>query len=150
MRKTIHIISAAVLFLTLLFGQDFIPVKSNDILMTQPKPTFSLLDPERFNIQHGFSMSMISAGKHSFSVGSYSNKMTYLLTDKLKLNAGFTYLLPNGPSPMNTFQSFQQQLYYSAELEYKPTENSFFRLGIKNYPSFYNTHSQPLIPSIEP
>lgn len=152
MHKTNYIISITILAITFVMGQEFgsTPVKWNDIQLTETKPSFTLLDPDRFNVRQGFSMSMVQTGNFSYSVGTYSNEMTYLLSNNLKLHAGFTYLLPNKMSPLNSLQPIQQQLYYSAGLEYKPTENSFLQLRIQNYPRYYNSTLQPFTPTIEP
>ncbi|MEE1573370.1 MAG: hypothetical protein V1257_07265, partial [Candidatus Neomarinimicrobiota bacterium] len=61
--------------------------------MHSPKENYhSFLSPNRFNIHHGFSLNMVSFGNQSFSVGSYSNQMNYLLTDNLRLHLNFTLL----------------------------------------------------------
>ena len=66
----------------------------------------SLFDPQRFDIQQGFSMSMMSMGNQSVSVAGYTNKITYWANDNLKFNANI--------------------------LLYQPSINSFNHHGIKN------------------
>ena len=44
----------------------------------------SLFDPQRFDIQQGFSMSMMSIGNQSLSVTGYTNKITYWANDNLR------------------------------------------------------------------
>jgi len=47
----------------------------------------SLFDPDRFDIQQGFSMSMMSFGNQSLSIAGYTNNITYWAKDNLRLNA---------------------------------------------------------------
>lgn len=86
MHKTNYIISITILAITFVMGQEFgsTPVKWNDIQLTETKPSFTLLDPDRFNVRQGFSMSMVQTGNFSYSVGTYSNEMTYLLSKDRK------------------------------------------------------------------
>ena len=44
----------------------------------------SLFDPERFDIQQGFSMSMMSLGNQSVSVAGYTNNITYWASENLR------------------------------------------------------------------
>ena len=57
--------------------------------------SISLLDPQRFDIQQGFSMSMMSLGKQSVSVAGYTNNITYWANDNLRLNANILLYQPS-------------------------------------------------------
>ena len=59
----------------------------------------SLFDPQRFDIQQGFSMSMMSMGNQSVSVAGYTNKITYWANDNLRFNANILLYQPS----MNSF-----------------------------------------------
>jgi len=99
-----------------------------------PKENFhSFLSPDRFNIRHGFSMSMVSFGKQSFSVGSYSNQMNYLLTDNLRLRLNFT-LLQAGMTKQQP--GLNNNIYYGGSIDYKFTENSFFQISFQTIPTY--------------
>ncbi len=152
MRNTIQIIITVFVLCAFGLAQDFgsYPLKINEPQLSTPNSSFTLLDPDRFQVRQGFSMSMIQSGKYSFGVGAYSNEMSYLFSNNLKLNAGFTYMVPSGGSPYNRLQPLSNSLYYSASLEYKPTENSFFQLRIQNYPRYFNQSHQPFNLNIEP
>ena len=52
--------------------------------------SISLFNPGRFDMSHGFSMSMQSNGQHSFSVMGFTNNLNYLLADNLMLDANLT------------------------------------------------------------
>ena len=108
--------------------------------MHSPKENYhSLLSPDRFNIHHGFSLNMVSFGNQSFSVGSYSNQMNYLLTDNLRLHLNFT-LLQSGMTQQQSV--LDNNLYYGASIDYKFTENSLFQISFQTSPT-YRRH-QPL------
>ena len=86
----------------------------------------SLFDPQRFDIQQGFSMSMMSMGNQSVSVAGYTNKITYWANDNLRLNANILLYQPS----MNSFnhqgiQNNGPKVIIDAGLIYQPTENSF-------------------------
>ncbi|MBC8215320.1 MAG: hypothetical protein ISS10_02560 [Candidatus Marinimicrobia bacterium] len=151
MRIIIQIISTILLLNILASAQGVLsyPHQSVDIHQQTPTKSFSLLDPDRFQIRQGFSMSMMSTGGQSIGIGAYSNEMSYLFTDNLKLHAGFTYMRPTGVSPLNRLQPLSQQLMYSATLEYKPTDSSLLQFSIQNYPTFFRQYQSPFIPGIE-
>ena len=110
-----------------------------DAIPSSQENYHSFLSPDRFNIRHGFSMSMVSFGKQSFSVGSYSNQMNYLLTDNLRLHLNFT-LLQSGMTQQQS--GLDNNIYYGASINYKFTENSLFQLSFQTSPT-YRRH-QPL------
>jgi hypothetical protein len=82
-------------------------------------PSLSLFDPARFNMSHGFTMSMMSMGGQSVSMAGFTNRITYMAMDNLKLVA------------------------YDAAITYQPTKNSFLQLRFQNIPNYqrYQTHS---------
>ena len=55
----------------------------------------SLFDPQRFDIQQGFSMSMMSMGNQPVSVAGYTNKITYWANNNLRLNASILLYQPS-------------------------------------------------------
>ena len=94
----------------------------------------SLLDPARFDMNHGFSMSMMSYGGLSFSVGSYTNQMTYWINSNLRLDTDITLYQPMMNNPLANNQAFNAGLLYKTTLTYRPTENSFFSFSVGNNP----------------
>ena len=96
----------------------------------------SLFDPQRFDIQQGFSMSMISMGNQSLSVAGYTNKITYWANNNLRLNANILLYQPS----INSFnhrgiKENGPKIAFDAGLVYQPTENSFLQINFKNIPN---------------
>ena len=132
------------------FGQ----YKSQIVNGTPVKPTpsdseeseLSLLNPERFSMNHSFGYSMSSMGGMSFGYGVYSNQMHYLLTDKLSLSANLAFVQPTFSSLPGGVNSFNGQTFYQAKLQYQPSENSRFELILDNYPTTRYRYSNSYYP----
>ena len=93
----------------------------------------SLFDPDRFNLSHGFTMSMLSNGQYSYSVMGLTNNINYLLNDKLMLDANLTLYSPQ--LPLQQGLAFNQlNIGYDAGITYQPTKNSFLQLRFQNLP----------------
>jgi hypothetical protein len=107
----------------------------------QGESIFSLFDPNRFEMNHIFSAQMISAGKHSMSVGSYTNLMTYMLNPNLRLKTSLTFLQPGFSNSVLLGKDNTNQLYYSAFMDYKPNDNTLIQFGFSNYPYYFNRTS---------
>ena len=93
----------------------------------------SLFNPDRFNLIHGFTMSMLSNGQYSYSVMGLTNNINYLLNDKLMLDANLT--LYSSQLPLQQGLAFNQlNIGYDAGITYQPTKNSFLQLRFQNLP----------------
>ena len=93
----------------------------------------SLFTPGRFNLSHGFTMSMLSNGQYSYSVMGLTNNINYLLNDKLMLDANLT--LYSSQLPLQQGLAFNQlNIGYDAGITYQPTKNSFLQLRFQNLP----------------
>ena len=55
----------------------------------------SLFDSDRFDIQQGFSISMMNVGNQSVSVAGYSNNITYWANNNLRLKANILLYQPS-------------------------------------------------------
>lgn len=106
----------------------------------------TFLDPERFSMNHSFGLSMASMGGMSFGYGVYSNRMRYLLSDKLSLQANLDFVQPTFSSLPGSVNAFNGQTFYQAKLEYKPSENSRFELIFNNYPLYRYRQSNSFYP----
>ncbi len=98
----------------------------------------SLLDPANFQMNHSFSMSMTTMGGLSMGVGAYTNHMSFLLKENLRLTTSFSLVKP---ALMQNFASQNDligQIYYGARLEYRPSENTILQLGFQTYPPYSN------------
>lgn len=94
----------------------------------------SLLDPQRFSMRQGFSMSFISGGQlGSGSVSVYTNQMRYFLTDNVMLDGTFHIAQPNFSEVPG---SDDMQMFYQAGLNWRPTDRMSVRFSLSNIPSY--------------
>ena len=95
--------------------------------------SLSLFDAGRFDMSHGFSMSMLSNGQQSFSVMGFTNNINYLLADNLMLDENLT--LYSSQLPFQEGQPFNQlNIAYDAGITYQPTKNSYLQLRFQRSP----------------
>ena len=104
---------------------------------------WSLFDPNRFDMQHGFSMSMMNIGSQSVSVAGYTNNLTYWAKNNLRLDANILLYQP----AINTVQGglapgSSLKAVYDVGLIYAPTKNSFLELRFQNAPYYQSYQSQ--------
>ena len=104
---------------------------------------WSLFDPNRFDMQHGFSMSMMNIGGQSVSVAGYTNNLTYWAKNNLRLDANILLYQP----AINTVQGglapgSSLKTVYDVGLIYAPTKNSFLELRFQNAPYYQSYQSQ--------
>ena len=108
------------------------------------RPSFSLFDPERFDMSYGLSMSMMSNGQSMYSLTGLTNRISYLVMDNLKIDANI--ILYKSQMPFQNQDKFRNLLdiAYDAGITYKPTDNSFIQFRFKNIP--YNQRYQTRSP----
>ena len=93
----------------------------------------NLLDPYRFDIKHGFSMSMASAGGHPVSMMIYNTNINYLIADNMALSTNIFLMNSSRGQITNKNMGYQNlKLAYDASLIFKPSENSFIKLELKS------------------
>jgi len=121
------IILALVLLPVLAFGQLKEQLKPQPFsqLLTQPQGLVGLigLNPNRFSMQHSYSLSYMSLGGRGFSQGVYLNTMSYRFSDPLQVSLQWGFL--NQPlSGFGVPSFYQNGLFFSgANVEYKPSRN---------------------------
>ena len=135
------------ILLNLLFGQfrEDVPIQSlpsnlnGELSNTQG---LSLFDPARFDIQHGFTMSMVNLGGRPLSMAGYTSHISYWASDNLELNAKIMLFNTMGTLPGGSTGGMQNlQLAYDAGITFKPTENSFLKLELRTHNSpFYRNN----------
>jgi hypothetical protein len=103
----------------------------------------SLFDPSRFSMNHSFSMSMMNMNNQSIGVASYTNNMNFTLRDNLKLQTYMTFMQPNMISSDTPNPYSNNQLFYSAVLNYNPTQNTHFQISFGNYPLYSRRQASP-------
>jgi len=118
-----------------------LPTNLNGELDTQP--SLSLFDPARFDMSHGFTMSMMSMGGQSASIAGFTNRITYMAMDNLRFDANVTLYKTQLPFQQQGALLNQLDVAYDAGITYQPTKNSFLQLRFQNIPHYqrYQTHS---------
>lgn len=101
----------------------------------------SLLDPARFTMDHGFSLSL-GSGLYggAQSVGIYTNSISYLVTDALRITSQINVVQPTiGSLTGNPADGVS--LYYQTALNWRISDNVNFNLSLSNMPRsrrYYN------------
>ncbi len=118
-----------------------LPTNLNGELDAQP--SLSLFDPARFDMSHGFTMSMMTIGGQSVSMAGFTNRITYMAMNNLRLDANVTLYKTQLPFQQQGALMNQLDVAYDAGITYQPTKNSFLQLRFQRYPHIqrYQTHS---------
>ena len=119
-----------------------LPTNLNGELDAQP--SLSLFDPARFDMSHGFTMSMMSVGGQSVSMAGFTNRITYLAMDNLRFDANVTLYKTQLPFQQKGALMDQLDVAYDAGITYQPTKNSFLQFRLQNIP--YNQRYQTYSP----
>ncbi len=116
--------------------------------LDKPVP-ISLFDPARIDMSHGYTMQMMKLGGHSISTAGFTNRITYMAMDNLKLDANVTLYKTQMPFQQQGTLMNQLDVAYDAGITYQPTKNSFLELRFRNIPHYqrYQTYS-PFNPRI--
>jgi len=106
---------------------------------------FSLFDPSRFSMHQSYSMSFMSGGGQSASLGVYQNSMSFLLSNKLMLNTRFGfYHDPFKLGNTTTTNSYMfNNLIFGADLTYRPKENVLFSIRFDRSPYYSYGYYNP-------
>lgn len=106
----------------------------------------SWLDPQRFSMNHSFSVSFMSGSglASGASMSVYSNQMSYLISKNMLLNSNIYFVQPGMNS--SPFDSNPLHIYYQAEINWQPRENMLIHLGFSSLPSMarYNRWNRSL------
>ncbi len=119
-----------------------LPTNLNGELDAQP--SLSLFDPARFDMSYGFSMSMMSMGGQSVSMAGFTNRITYMAMNNLRLDANVTLYKTQLPFQQQGALMNQLDVAYDAGITYQPTKNSFLQFRLQNIP--YNQRYQTYSP----
>lgn len=96
----------------------------------------SWLDPQRFSMHHGVSLSFMSGsglggGPNSLSV--YTNQMRYLVTENIVLNSQI-HLVQSGIMGTPELGGNNLKMYYQTALDWQLSKNVRMHFGISNLP----------------
>ena len=101
-----------------------------------------------FNINYGFSTSMISDGKNFYSISGINNNFSYSLFHNLTLNGNVGLYIMQSPIQNHNPLAEQLSMAYDASITYRPFKNSILQLRVqktpyqKNYFPFYKGFNQ--------
>ena len=112
-----------------------LPLKLDSRLDKYPIFTKTL---NRFNMNHGFTMSMISDGKTSYSISGINNNFSYSYLDNLSLNGSIGLYMVQSPIQKQNPLIEQLMMSYDASIIYKPTENSILQFRLQKLPYHQN------------
>ena len=112
-----------------------LPLKLDGRLDKYPIFTKTL---NRFNMNHGFTMSMISDGKTSYSISGINNNFSYSYLDNLSLNGSIGLYMVQSPIQKQNPLIEQLMMTYDASIIYKPTENSILQFRLQKLPYHQN------------
>lgn len=104
--------------------------------------SLNLFDPSRFSMSHSYSLSFMSGGGYSTSLGMYQNTMRYLVSDKLLLTTRLGFIHNPLQGGYGTNQNLWNNLIYGADVLYHPTPNLWLNLSINQGP-LYNRYYYP-------
>ena len=119
-----------------------LPTNLNGELDAQP--SLSLFDPARFDMSHGFTMSMMTIGGQSVSMAGFTNRITYMAMDNLRFDANVTLYKTQLPFQQQGALMDQLDVAYDAGITSQPTKYSFLQFRLQNIP--YNQRYQTYSP----
>ena len=96
----------------------------------------------RFNINHGFSTSMISDGRSFYSISGINNVFSYSLLNNLTINGNVGLYIMQSPLQNHNPLIEQLSTAYDASITYQPFKNSILQFRIQKIP-----HQQNYSPS---
>ena len=131
---------AAILFMTgILFGQtDNIPDLPGlgDHNPVSHQSDVSILNLDRLDMNHSFSYSMASMGGKSFSYGIYTNSLNYQISDNVTFRSQLNFVQPTYSQLSDQMNGLNGELFYTAQLNYRPLPNLSLSFAISNFPYY--------------
>jgi len=116
------------------------PLNLRSKIVTNPTSSFLLgfLNSKNLQMSHSFSMSYSSFGNQGIALGVYTNSLFYKFNEKLN----FVLQTSIVNSPYSTFgrgvsNSLNGIYIRNAQLNYRPTKNTFISIQFSNDPTRY-------------
>ncbi len=142
MKKVILLLWLFFLTLNAQFRSDLTMPNINTGIIRNTTSSFvqDLIDFSKLKMQHSFSMSYSAIGNQGIALGVYTNTLRYDFNDNLNFQAAVSFV----NSPYSTFgKNFSNKIngiyLEKAQLNYRPTENTFMSLTFSQMPySYYN------------
>jgi len=111
------------------------------------KSSLFSFNPENLDINYGFTMSMLSSKGQSQSVAGFTNNISYMLKENLKLDANITLYKSQTPFNPNSNFSNGLDIAYDAGLTFKPSENSFLQFRFQKIPFYQRSQNNQFLHS---
>ena len=118
-------------------------VSEGMIRPSTPSFLFDWFNPEKFHMRHSVEFSYLTSGGQGFSLGTYTNSMTYQFADNLNARADVS--LSYSPFSSSSFlkkSSDLSSVYLSrAQVDYAPWENVLIQFQYRQMP--YRPYMSP-------
>ena len=134
MKKTLSIFNPLFLILTfaLVDGQTIIANQSpNELPINTGQFEQSIMNPNKFNMNQGFTMMTSMSGGKSQTMGIYSNYSSFKLSERLQFKTGL-HLIQN-QNNLAYSNGPQTGIGYELGVEYKLSPNSMLTFQLVNY-----------------
>ena len=134
MKKTLSIFNSLFLVLTfaLVDGQTIIANQSpNELPINTGQFEQSIMNPNKFNMNQGFTMMTSMSGGKSQTMGIYSNYSSFKLSERLQFKTGLHLI--QSQNNLSYSNGPQTGIGYELGVEYKLSPNSMLTFQLVNY-----------------
>jgi hypothetical protein len=134
MKKTLSIFNPLFLILTFAFvdGQTIIANQSpNELPINTSQFEQSIMNPNKFNMNQGFTMMTSMSGGKSQTMGIYSNYSSFKLSERLQFKTGLHLI--QSQNNLSYSNDPQTGIGYELGVEYKLSPNSMLTFRLVNY-----------------
>jgi len=134
MKKTLPIFNPLFLILTfaLVDGQTIIANQSpNELPINTGQFEQSIMNPNKFNMNQGFTMMTSMSGSKSQTMGIYSNYSSFKLSERLQFKTGLHLI--QSQNNLSYSNDPQTGIGYELGVEYKLSPNSMLTFQLVNY-----------------
>ena len=134
MKKTLSIFNPLFLILTfaLVDGQTIIANQSpNELPINTGQFEQSIMNPNKFNMNQGFTMMTSMSGGKSQTMGVYSNYSSFKLSERLQFKTGLHLI--QSQNNLSYSNGPQTGIGYELGVEYKLSPNSILSFQLVNY-----------------
>ena len=134
MKKTLSIFNPLFLILSfaLVDGQSIISNQSpNELPINTGQFEQSIMNPNKFNMNQGFTMMTSMSGGKSQTMGIYSNYSSFKLSERLQFKTGLHLI--QSQNNLSYSNGPQTGIGYELGVEYKLSPNSMLSFQLVNY-----------------
>lgn len=97
---------------------------------------FGWFDPGKLKMAQSFSMSYQTVGQNGFTLGVYTNSLSYQVSEPLSLQMDVSVMHSPYSSIGGDFAKSLSGVYLSrAELNYRPSDNTLFQIQFRQLPA---------------